>query len=145
MLHAAFDVWKSSVEGVQDIEGLTWSLSLEPLPPGIYQPGATSNAMGLADRKGTRVICLLTNAWQNQADDERVYAATAALVTAVEEAARKLDAYDPFIYLNYAAPWQDPISSYGEESLKKLRGLRARVDPKGVFTHLIPGGFKIPP
>ncbi|KAI1384278.1 putative oxidoreductase [Hypoxylon trugodes] len=144
MLHAAFDAWKSSLDGVKDIKGLTWSLSLEPLPPGIHQHGSSSNAMGPSDRKGTRIVCLFTNAWEDEADDEHVYAATRALIASIEEAARNLGAYDPFIYLNYATHWQDPIASYGEESVKQLRELRARVDPKGVFTHLIPGGFKIP-
>ncbi|RYP84556.1 hypothetical protein DL769_001144 [Monosporascus sp. CRB-8-3] len=144
MLRAAFDAWNSSLEGVKDISGLTWSLSFEPLPPAIYQRGAEANAMGLVDRTGTRVVCLLSQGWANQADDERVYAASAALVAAIEEAARTLGAYDPFLYLNYAAKWQDPIATYGNASVQQLQELRARVDPKGVFTHLVPGGFKIP-
>ncbi|KAI1211125.1 putative oxidoreductase [Annulohypoxylon truncatum] len=144
MLRAAFDAWNSSLTGIKDINGLTWSLSLEPLPPAIYQRGSKDNAMGLADRTDTLVVCLLSQAWADEADDERVYAASAALVVALQEVARSLNAYDPFIYLNYAAPWQDPIASYGEESVQKLRELRARVDPTGVFTRLVPGGFKIP-
>ncbi|KAK7752796.1 hypothetical protein SLS62_005348 [Diatrype stigma] len=144
MVRAAFDAWNKSLEGVRDISGLMWSLSLEPLPPGIYQRGAAANVMGLADRVGTRVVCLLVQAWEKQADDERVYAASKALIADVEKAARDLDVYDPFVYLNYAAHWQDPIASYGDASVQQLHELRARVDPKGVFTHLVPGGFKIP-
>lgn len=144
MLRAAFDAFNDSLEGVKDIVGLTWTLSLEPLPPAIYQRGAADNAMGLANRSGTRVVCLLSQAWSNEADNERATAASAALLSAIEEAARALDAYDPYVYLNYAAGWQDPIASYGNTSVKQLQELRARVDPKGVFTHLVPGGFKIP-
>ncbi|KAI0180995.1 putative oxidoreductase [Hypoxylon sp. FL1284] len=144
MLRAAFDVWQSSLAEVKDIRGLTWSLSLEPLPPAIYQRGAASNAMGLADRNGTLVVCVLSQAWADEADAERVNAASAALVGSLRDAARSLDAYDPFVYLNYAAPWQDPIGSYGNESVGKLQELRARVDPGAVFTNLVPGGFKIP-
>ncbi|RYP77638.1 hypothetical protein DL771_001006 [Monosporascus sp. 5C6A] len=92
----------------------------EPLPPAIYQRGAEANAMGLADRTGTRVMCLLS-----------------------QEVPRTLGAYDPFLYLNYAAKWQDPIATYGNESVQQLRELRAKVDPKGGFMHLIPGAFKI--
>lgn len=97
---------------------------------------------GLADRTGSRIVCLLSQAWADQADDERVYAASAALVAAIEDAA--LDAYDPFLYLDYAAKWQDPIASYGHVSVQQLQELRAMVDPKGVFTKFVPGGFKIP-
>lgn len=144
MLRAAFDAFNRSLAEVKDISGLTWSLSLDPLPPAIYQRGAAANAMGLADRTGTLVVCLLSNGWSDAADNERVYKASAALLEAVEEAARALGAYDPFVYLNYAAPWQDPIPSYGSASVQQLQELRDRVDPKGVFTYLVPGGFKIP-
>lgn len=144
MLRAAFDAFNSSVAGIKDINGMTWTLSLEPLPPQIYQRDAADNAMGLADRTGTLVVCLLSHGWTDAADNERAYAASAALLSTVEEAARSLGAYDPFVYLNYAAPWQRPIASYGEASVEQLRELRARVDPKGVFTKLVPGGFKIP-
>jgi LmbE family N-acetylglucosaminyl deacetylase len=144
MLRAACEAWDASLAGVRDIRGLTWSLSLEPLPPAIYQRDVAANVLGLADRTGSRVVCLLTQTWADQADNERVYAASAALIATIEDAARSLDAYDPYIYLDYAAPWQDPIASYGTASVQQLQKLRARVDPKGVFTHLVPGGFKIP-
>lgn len=144
MLRAAYDAFSNSLEGVKDIKDLTWSMSFEPLPPQIYQRNAAGNTLGLANRSGTRVVCLFSHAWSDEADNERATAAAAALVGAVEKSARDLGAYDPFVYLNYAGDWQDPISSYGDESVQQLRRLRDRVDPNGVFTRLVPGGFKIP-
>lgn len=143
MLRGAYDAFISSLEVVKDIKGLTWSMSFEPLPPQIYQRCATQNAMGLADRNGTLVVCLFSHAWSDEADSERATAASASLVAAIEKAARELGDYDPFVYLGYAGNWQDPIGSYGSESVQKLKELRDRVDPKGVFTRLVPGGFKI--
>lgn len=144
ILRAAYDAYSASLETVRDIKGLTWTLSFEPLPPQIYQRGAAGNSLGLAGRSGTRVVCLLSNAWSDDADTGRATAASEALVGAVEKAARELGAFDPYVYLNYAADWQDPISSYGAESVRELQELRARVDPNGVFTRLVPGGFKVP-
>lgn len=144
MIRGAFEVWNASLDGVKNISGLTWSLSMEMVPEGQYQRKADSNSLGLTNRKGTRAVILLTESWQRQEDDEHVYAAVAALVTALEDKARSLGAYDPYIYLNYAAPWQDPIASYGEDKVQGLRALRSRVDPMGVFTKRVPGGFKIP-
>lgn len=144
MLRAAYGAFTASLEEVKDINGLTWSMSFEPLPPQVYGRAAGANALGLGGRSGTRVVCLFSHAWSDGADTERATAAAAALVAAVDKAARELGAYDPFVYLNYAGDWQDPISSYGGESLRRLRELRDRVDPTGVFTRLVPGGFKIP-
>lgn len=90
-------------------------------------------------------MCLFSHAWSDEADNERVTTASTALVAAVEKAAHDLQAYDPFVYLCYAGDWQDPISSYWSDSVQQLKELRARVDPDGVFTRPVPGGFKIPP
>jgi hypothetical protein len=88
---------------------------------GQYQRKADSNSLGLTGRKGTRAVTLLTEIWQKPEDDDHVYAAVADLVTALEDKARSLNAYDPFLYLNHAAPW-----------------------PTLVFTKPVPEGFKIP-
>ncbi|KAI1329153.1 putative oxidoreductase [Xylariaceae sp. FL0255] len=144
MTQAAFSIWNGAVQGMQDIKGLNWSISLEPIPPSLYQGGAANNVLGLGDRTATLVVCHSTQTWQNPADDDRIRAASTAYVTAVEKAAKDLDAFDPYKYLNYAAQWQDPISSYGAASLQRLRKLQTRVDPHGVFTRRVPGGFKIP-
>ncbi|KAK3317336.1 putative oxidoreductase [Cercophora scortea] len=144
MLRAAFDAWNSSLPSISAVTGVTWSLSFEPLPPSLYLPGAATNSLGLANRSGTRIICLLSQAWADAADDAHVYATSEAIIAEIEAAARRLDAYDPYLYLNYGAPWQDPISSYGGESVRRLQKLREKVDPRGVFTEIVRGGFKIP-
>jgi hypothetical protein len=144
MIHGAFEVFNASVVGVKNISGLTWSLSMEMVPEGQYQRKADSNSLGMMNRKGTRAVVLLTAGWQKEEDNAHIYAAAAALVSAIEEKARSLDAYDPYLYLNYAAPWQNPIASYGDDKVQSLRALRSRVDPTAFFTKRVPGGFKIP-
>ncbi|KAI2626818.1 putative oxidoreductase [Xylaria nigripes] len=145
MTHAVFKAWNASLEGVRDIQGLNWSISMEPVPPSLYQGGAATNALGLSDRKKTLIVCLLTLTWANATDDERLNNAQMTLIHAIEKAAKTLGTYDPFKYINYAAQWQDPITGYGEASIERLQKLRERVDPRGVFTRLVSGGFKIPP
>ncbi|KAJ3579982.1 hypothetical protein NPX13_g575 [Xylaria arbuscula] len=144
MTHAVFQAWQSSLKVVGDIKGLNWSISMEPLPPSTYSRGATANSMGLADRKETLIVCLLTLTWADAADDDLIKNAQVSLISAIEEAAHKLGTYDPFKYINYAAQWQNPIAGYGKASVRKLQALRARVDPHKVFTRLVSGGFKIP-
>lgn len=144
MIIAAYDAWNSSLTSMRRVEGINWILNIEPVPPQMYRQGAADNALGLADRKRTLAVCLLSPTWPNQAQDEVVYAGARALMEDIEKRAKKLGVHDEYIYLNYAAPWQDPISSYGKASVKRLKKLRAKVDPHGVFTRRVPGGFKIP-
>lgn len=143
MIRATFDAYNASLPSVQDIAGIRWNVNMEAVPPQLYARHATENALGLEDSKQALVVCLLSPAWTNAADDERVYAAGRALMDDINRRATALGVHHPYIYMNYAAPWQNVISSYGQASVSQLQSLRARVDPKGVFTKLVPGGFKV--
>ncbi|KAK8124301.1 uncharacterized protein PG998_000060 [Apiospora kogelbergensis] len=113
-----------------------------PSPPAICQKGAGRNSLGLDDRKAPLVVVLLTASFKTLTDQQTVEAAARNLMSAIEEEARRQGAYDPWAYLDYAAPWQDPIASYGERSLKRLREIQMKVDPQLVFTHRVPGGSR---
>ncbi|KAL4816909.1 hypothetical protein BDW67DRAFT_40086 [Aspergillus spinulosporus] len=144
MLNATYLRWKSSLPDIEGVRGIVWSVSLEPLPPAIYARAPTKNALGLSDTTGSQVITLLSVSWEDETDDERVQNTARALFEGIEEDARRLNSYEPFLYLNYAAHWQDPIASYGEKSIEMLRRVSRAVDPQGLFREGMPGGFKIP-
>ncbi len=151
MVNSTYLHWNRSLHTIESIPGIVWSVSLEPLPPAIYARAARRsgsqgrNALGLDGRaSGALVVTLLSATWAEAADDERVEAAARDMMAAIESDARVMGAHDPFIYLNYAAPWQDPIASYGEEAVRRLQEVRKWVDPTGVFTRQVPGGFKVP-
>ncbi|KAF4169039.1 hypothetical protein CNMCM6936_009636 [Aspergillus lentulus] len=144
MLNATYLRWSTSLAAIEDVPGIVWSISLEPLPPAIYARGSTMNSMGLSQASGALVVTLLSATWEDEADDGKVEQAARALFAGIEEDARKLDAVEPYRYLNYAAEWQDPIASYGKKSVEKLQQVSQAVDPKGIFKNKMPGGFKIP-
>jgi hypothetical protein len=145
MLNAVYTLWNQSLASIQAVEGVVWAIDLEPLPPSFYARNYRSNALGLAGRQGTLVITQLAATWGDGADDAKVLSEARALMAAIETKARELNAFDPFVYANYAGPWQDPLASYGDISVRKLREVRSKVDPQGVFTYDVPGGFKLPP
>ncbi len=62
----------------------------------------------------------------------------------VEAYAKSVDGDVGFRYLNYCHSTQDPLASYGEESIRKIREAAAKYDPSGIFQTRVPGGFKIP-
>ncbi|KAI9373536.1 putative oxidoreductase [Aspergillus egyptiacus] len=144
LLKATYHHWDSTLSAVQDIGGIVWSLSFQPLPPSIYARAATANALGFSDKTEPLFMVLLSATWDDENDDTRVEEAARTLFATLEDEARRLDSYDPFLYLNYAAEWQDPIASYGAESVEMLRRVAEEVDPDGVFRVRMPGGFKIP-
>ncbi|KAL4761201.1 FAD-binding oxidoreductase [Aspergillus foveolatus] len=145
MLNATYLRWKSSLPEIEDVRGIVWSVSLEPLPPAIYARAPTKNALGLSNTTGSQVVTLLSATWEDETDDERIHNTARVLFEGIEEDARRLNSYESFLYLNYAADWQDPIASYGEKSIELLRRVSRDVDLEGLFRKGMPGGFKIPP
>lgn len=103
------------------------------------------NALGLEDREGRALAILhITVSWSSVADDQTVNSAVRNLVATIQREAEELNALDPFLYINYAAPWQRPIASYGGDNLERLRDVQMSYDPELIFTHRVPGGFKMP-
>jgi hypothetical protein len=143
-IQAAWQRWSESHVNVAGVANLSWTLSLEPVPPTFYQHNAQGNALGLGSRTGSLVVAVLNAAWSDAADDAKIRDAARSLINALTSEAKTLGAYDPFVYLNYAGSWQNPLASYGADSVARLRSVQRRYDPKSVFTTLVPGGFKIP-
>lgn len=61
----------------------------------------------------------------------------------VAEEAKRHNVDHPFLYMNYAAKFQDVITSYGAENVEFLRRVAAAYDPDQVFQRLLLGPFKL--
>ncbi|KAI1747597.1 hypothetical protein F4782DRAFT_520572 [Xylaria castorea] len=144
VLQAVNAAWSEAVSAIRNVSGISWVLSFDPLPPAFYARDAGSNALGLTGRDGaTLLVALLDARWSNETDDEIVSSTAKTLFDNIKKEAQSLGAYDPFIYLNYAEPDQNPIGTYGEESVQRLNAVRRRVDAAGVFTNQVPG-YQVP-
>lgn len=89
------------------------------------------------------VLLLLYASWADARDDDRVINETKANLSAIVDAAKETDKGSSYIYMNYAYPDQDPISSYGVEQKSKLQEVSKTYDPEGFFQKAFPGGFKL--
>lgn len=81
--------------------------------------------------------------WQDAQYDAQVYAAAQRWVSSVQEYTTVLGLEHPYRFLNNAAPFQDPLGSYGADSLQFMRDVARKYDPDRVFQTLLPGGFKL--
>ena len=104
----------------------------------------TGNALGLeSSGNAPLVLCLLSVTWTQASDDATINKVTQQLVQDIDKATKAAGVYHPFKYLNYAAPFQDVISSYGAASKAQLQAVSKKYDPQGFFQTSIPGGFKL--
>lgn len=119
---------------------------MEPLPPALFARHPKANALGFNYRKDLNqslVVALLSVSYASAADDQIVETYSRTLMDAISEDAKMLGASDSYLYLNYAAAYQNPLSSYTEVNVRRLRNIAAKWDPHGTFQFQVPGGFKL--
>lgn len=61
----------------------------------------------------------------------------------IEAKLQAIDGLSRYLYLNDADKGQNVFESYGSESVARLKKIRARYDPRRVYTDLMPGGWKV--
>ncbi|KAL4943633.1 hypothetical protein BDV06DRAFT_221085 [Aspergillus oleicola] len=145
ILHTVHTIWNTSTAEIAHIPGISWSLSLIPIVPAIRTQSALrgGNILGLEVPPHGLVMILLSAMYNSSSDDPVVSAAAERLSDRIVEAAQEDGVFNAYVDYNHAAPWQDPIASYGERNHEFIRETAWRYDPDGVFQRLCPGGFKI--
>ncbi|KAI0467338.1 putative oxidoreductase [Xylaria cf. heliscus] len=143
MINATYLRFNESIPSFTSVANISFGYTIEPLPPALYARHADTNPFGLGKNNESLLVGLLFAAWTDPKDDAQVDKAIRGLLNAIEDDSRRLNAYNPFQYLNYAGGWQNPIAGYGEESVTRLRNVAGKVDPHGVFARQVPGGFKL--
>ena len=144
MMSAIFDIANSTVQALS-VPNLAYSLSFQPMPTAITSKAASrgGNSLGLSAADGNLFNLLLTVSWDDAADDARIEQHAKDLFQRSEDAAKKMGLFNEYLYLNYAAQWQDPIRGYGAAQKAKLQAVSRKYDPKGVFQTQASGGFKL--
>lgn len=146
LLFDAYKLWNASrSQGPSTTEGFINVLTYHPLPRNItgHATADGDNALGLRNRKTDLAIVQIGLTWNSIEDDERLTKYADSYLADVNKLAQERNLYDPFIYLNYAGPRQDPISGYGQDSKKALRSASHKYDQNKVFQKQVPGGFKL--
>ncbi|KAK6083806.1 FAD binding domain-containing protein [Seiridium cupressi] len=145
MMASIYQISQTVVKPLTAISAIKWSLSFQPVPTVLLSKAASTggNSLGLDASDGNLFNVLLTASWDDAADDALISTQAKALFDQAEVEAKDLGVAHPYLYLNYAAPWQDPISGYGAESKANLQTVSKKYDPAGVFQKNVPGGFKL--
>ncbi|OAL46185.1 FAD binding domain-containing protein [Pyrenochaeta sp. DS3sAY3a] len=144
----AHEIYKDVLANLKAKATGDWGIYVlyQPLPPAYWRNSASrgGNVLGL-ERFGNQVLCLYQPyiSWQGAGQDALFQQAGADLINRIRAYAESIGADNPYLYLDYADKTQDPLKSYGPDSVKKMKAAAKKYDPFGVFQNLVPGGFKI--
>lgn len=123
--------------------GILFSFVFQPLTKPMTTFGCGKNSLGLCPSDGNLMILDLTMQWDLAADDAKIDAAAKKIINGSIARAKARRAYNRYLYLNYASPWQEPIASYGPDNVKQLQAVSRKYDPTRVFQRLV-DGYKLP-
>ncbi|XXG95653.1 hypothetical protein Hte_001922 [Hypoxylon texense] len=100
------------------------------------------NALGIGGGEEPLLLINLSPIWTLGSDDGEVLTRTSNTISRIKALARERGLDHPFIYINYASQYQDPLAGYGAENMARLIGVSRKYDPDGVFQKLSTGYFK---
>ena len=144
-----FNIANSTLQPIKDVVGLVFSISLQPIVTAITSKsgvatGGAGNSLGLdPTTDGNLVNCLLTVGWKLPTDDAAVDAAARQFIAQATANAKNKRKFNEYLYLNYAAKWQEPIRGYGSGNVADLKATSGKYDPDQVFQRGVPGRFKL--
>ncbi len=86
---------------------------------------------------------LISALWPDSTSNAAVEEVSREALSAIESRAKAEGLLRKFQYINYAAPYQAPLASYGAENSEFLKRVSRKYDPQAFFQHRVPGGFKL--
>ena len=138
VLYDIYALWNSTVQSLIEVAGIQYFIIFQRIPEIL--PG---NSLGLNPSEAPLVLCLLSITWNLPQDDQLINNVAKGLLLKIEQVTKSLGLFRKYKYLNYAANFQNPIASYGSQSVANLRQVSKKYDPTGLFQTSVPGGFKL--
>ncbi|KAF4333054.1 FAD-binding domain protein [Fusarium beomiforme] len=101
------------------------------------------NAYNLPEDNKPLIVLMIAFGSPYRRYDYDVIHAQQCIIEKIKAEAKSRGLYHPFLFANYAGPFQDVLGSYGEQSLTALSEAANQYDPDHVFQNLQPGSFKL--
>ncbi|KAF2751575.1 putative oxidoreductase [Sporormia fimetaria CBS 119925] len=144
-MSSVYDLADQVAKEFLSVVGIIFTMSFQPVSYAMYSKSAATggNVLGLDRFTDDTINVVFTVSWQLPLDSARVEARVKKLEGDIVALAKQRGIFNEFIYLNYAAPWQDPIRGYGQQNVAFMKAVSKRYDPGGLFQKGVPGGFKV--
>ncbi|KAF5618076.1 6-hydroxy-D-nicotine oxidase [Fusarium tjaetaba] len=136
-----FETLNNTIYSFNPQDGVTWSIAFEPLVAAMLKGSKHTNVLGLQTAHDGYIV-LISALWPNSAVNSNVEGTAKKVLSVWEENARGKGLLQKFQYLNYAAPYQRPFESYGDDEREFLKSVSKKYDPAQILQRRV-GGFKL--
>ncbi|KAJ5295011.1 hypothetical protein N7508_009832 [Penicillium antarcticum] len=144
VLYSIYQAWKDAVDAVADVKGLYPTFVTNVISPTSVRVAKTNgvgNVWGLEEEP--LIIWQFSTGWALAQDDRRMQAWFRQLSEHLHGINQERGIASEFVYMGDAGDWQDPYSGFPRDNVARMRTVRSAYDPKGVFSKLNWGGFKL--
>lgn len=101
------------------------------------------NPLGLSLSGGPLYLFHIGIWWDEASGDDQAFDFVTRVFTRIMDEAKKRGLESDYLYMNYAAQFQNVVANYGPENVAKLKKIQGLFDPTKVFERLQPGHFKL--
>ncbi|KAF5565879.1 6-hydroxy-D-nicotine oxidase [Fusarium napiforme] len=136
-----FETLNKTIYSFNPQDGVTWSIAFEPLVAVMLKRSKHTNVLGLQSAHDGYIV-LISALRPNSAVNSNVEAKAKDVLSTWEKDARAKGLLQKFQYLNYAAPYQRPFESYGDDKWEFLKSVSKKYDPAQILQRRV-GGFKL--
>ncbi|KXH56404.1 FAD binding domain-containing protein [Colletotrichum nymphaeae SA-01] len=144
-LYEIYLAWKESVSKLSDVKGLYPKFVMNIMPKSaqsVAKHNGIGNLWGLDDKESF-VVWQTSTSWARPEDDIRVSGWAAKFRGYHHSVNHQMGLASDFIYMGDASETQNPWLEMPFKKVEKIRQIRAKYDPEGVFTILNWGGYKL--
>ncbi|KAK4185136.1 hypothetical protein QBC35DRAFT_504349 [Podospora australis] len=138
-----YDFWLKQANDARDATGITQSFVLQHVSRNLIGVGEQrgGNALSLPDKSQQWWTTIVD--WESAKDDAVARSVAIGTTSQWQKRAVERGVDVPVLFMNDASRDQNPLASYGRESLQRLRAVSQRYDEAQIFQHLQRGGFKL--
>lgn len=132
-------IWHDATLSIADCLNISSVLTYQQFPP---QHKNNPNGMGVSaddELHKDHLILLFSAYWHEKQDSERIVNVVKDSIDKMEAVAVAEKAFHPFKYMNYAASWQQPATTYGQAAKEEAKKVSAKYDPQGIFWKQVVG------
>ncbi|KAJ5753394.1 uncharacterized protein N7511_007547 [Penicillium nucicola] len=144
VIYTLYKIWKDAVADIADVQGLYPTFVTNVHAAGASRVAKTNgvgNVWGLEPEP--LILWQFSTGWALAQDDLRVQAWSRQLTERLNAIVIEKGLASDFIYMGDAGEWQNPFLGFPAENVVRMREIRSSYDPKGVFSRLNWGGFKL--
>jgi hypothetical protein len=130
--------------GVKNIPGVALSYNLQTQPQKLLSRAIAmgGNALGV-EKAGNLLNVMVMGGWEGADEDDAMQSIVRSLVKKGLEEAKRMGVWYPYVNMNYAGVFQNPVVGYGAESGDLMRMVSKEVDPDKLFLTQVPSAFKL--